>query len=322
MKFILSDESINMKGFRVLTQGIDYTEFLNNPVMLYNHNSDNVIGRWLDIAIEGDKLVGVAEFDEDDTEALKIKKKIEKNYIGGTSIGFRILEKKTIDGVLTVTKCELSEVSITALPANKSAVKLFYKDEQVDTENIELSLKEIDKKEYNIMENKSLFEKLNVETDEQLNVKIDEMVKETETLNSLLNDTKEELSKKDTEIETLSQTIKDKDEKIASYEAEKEVDKLNALINKGIEDGKITDKQKDMFEGLSYGQTEKILNNLKSVKTEKLSDKIDTIGSERDNWTLSDWDIKDPEGLKELMSNDPEKFELLYKKDKGTKNIY
>lgn len=35
--FVLSDESVNSYGFRVLTDGIALDNFKKNPVMLWNH---------------------------------------------------------------------------------------------------------------------------------------------------------------------------------------------------------------------------------------------------------------------------------------------
>ena len=39
--FILSEESINDRGFRVLTGGINLERFKKNPVMLWMHHRDH-----------------------------------------------------------------------------------------------------------------------------------------------------------------------------------------------------------------------------------------------------------------------------------------
>lgn len=52
--FLLSDETINSYGTRVLTAGIRLENFLKNPIMLWNHTrawsdkEDQIlpIGRW------------------------------------------------------------------------------------------------------------------------------------------------------------------------------------------------------------------------------------------------------------------------------------
>ena len=80
---ILNTENINRYGFRVLTNGIDLSAFIKNPVMLYNHNRSKdenrvqnlPIGKWENIRIEGDKLLADPVFDAYDQFAQTIKSK-------------------------------------------------------------------------------------------------------------------------------------------------------------------------------------------------------------------------------------------------------
>ena len=65
--FILHDESLNSKGFRMLTAGANLTEFRKNPVMLLMHDDYNMpIGRWENIRVEGTKILAEPVFDEKD----------------------------------------------------------------------------------------------------------------------------------------------------------------------------------------------------------------------------------------------------------------
>lgn len=41
--FVISDESLNDQDFRVMTNGIDLTQFKKNPLMLWMHKRPN---RW------------------------------------------------------------------------------------------------------------------------------------------------------------------------------------------------------------------------------------------------------------------------------------
>ena len=130
--FILSDSSLNFYKFRVLTSGIDLSQFQKNPVMLYSHNLAMLpIGRWENMRIEGDQLKADAVFDENDEFAMQIKSKVEGGFIKGVSIGLKVLEKSDAPEVLlpgqtreTVTKCLLYETSIVNLPGNRNALKL------------------------------------------------------------------------------------------------------------------------------------------------------------------------------------------------------
>lgn len=124
--FVLSDESVNSYGFVVLTEGIDTSAFERNPVMLYMHNRDgNVIGRWENIRKDGKRLLGDAVFDDSTELAATVKKQVEKSFLRSVSIGIEQIATEELNGVQTVTKCRLIEVSIVDIPSNENAVKLF-----------------------------------------------------------------------------------------------------------------------------------------------------------------------------------------------------
>lgn len=124
--FVLSDESVNSYGFIVQTAGIDTAQFERNPVMLYMHDRDNgVVGRWENIRREGNKLLADAVFDESTDLGAKIKKQVDNGFLRCVSIGIDNVTQEELNGVQTVTKCRLIEVSIVDIPSNSNAVKLF-----------------------------------------------------------------------------------------------------------------------------------------------------------------------------------------------------
>lgn len=128
-RFILNnDTSINSYGFRILTAGINLTRFKQNPVMLDQHlnTTSAVIGRWLDLSATETELSAEPEFDEGDDKAVLISGKVERGIINACSMGisFNKNDLKLIDGQLTLTKCELLEVSIVAIPSNPQALRL------------------------------------------------------------------------------------------------------------------------------------------------------------------------------------------------------
>lgn len=147
--FVLSDESVNSYGFVVLTEGIDTTAFERNPVMLYMHNRDgNVIGRWENIRKDGKRLLGDAVFDDSTELAATVKKQVEKGFLRSVSIGIEQIATEELNGVQTVTKCRLIEVTIVDIPSNENAVKLFrrtggyvYNLKELETDNTPEDLK-------------------------------------------------------------------------------------------------------------------------------------------------------------------------------------
>lgn len=138
--FILSDETINERGYRILTSGIDLERFQKNPIMLWMHRRDDgydfsqvlPIGKWDNVRVEDGKLMADPVFDQKDNFAKLIQYKVEQGIVKGASIGIRTVEISDDPKFIekgqtrsTVTKCELYEASIVDIPANKNTVQLF-----------------------------------------------------------------------------------------------------------------------------------------------------------------------------------------------------
>ena len=139
-KFLLSDESLNCYGSRIITAGINLENFKKNPVMLWNHTrawsdkDDQIlpIGYWENLYIEDGKLYGEAIFDQEDDFAQKIESKVEQKVIRCCSVSVGITATSADKAHLlqgqtrpTIIGCELREVSIVDIPGNANAVKLY-----------------------------------------------------------------------------------------------------------------------------------------------------------------------------------------------------
>lgn len=143
-RIILSDSSLNRYGYRVLTEGIDYSAFAKNPILLYMHFRDEgspywgtykAIGHWEDIRVEDGVLSAEPVFDKVDELSQTIAAKFEAGTFNAASISIRILATSSEKEFLvpgqtreTVTKCELMEASIVDIPANANAVRLYDRD--------------------------------------------------------------------------------------------------------------------------------------------------------------------------------------------------
>jgi Skp family chaperone for outer membrane proteins len=152
-KFIVSDESINSYGFRILTKGIKLDTFKKNPVMLFNHmRSDDLkteyngpVGRWENLSKEEDNsMTADAIFDENDPKGAILSYKVENSFLNAASIGIKILKTSVDEADLlpgqiypTVTACELVEISVCDIPSNKNAIALY------DTEGKVLNLNDL-----------------------------------------------------------------------------------------------------------------------------------------------------------------------------------
>ena len=137
---VISNSSINCYGFRVLTSGIDTTQYQRNPILLWMHtrpamgltNEVLPLGRMENLRVDGDNLIGTPVFDDNDEFARKIKAKWESGILKMVSAGLRVIEESDDPSVVlqgqryaTVTKSKLLEVSIVDIGANDDALVLY-----------------------------------------------------------------------------------------------------------------------------------------------------------------------------------------------------
>lgn len=132
--FLVSDESVNSYGFKVLTNGIDTKRFETNPIMLYMHERPNIIGKWENVRKENAQLFADAVFDVEDPTAKEIAGKVERGFLKCASVGIGKADLK--DGI--VSSCELFEISIVDIGSNSNALRLYTDTE----ETIQLKLNE------------------------------------------------------------------------------------------------------------------------------------------------------------------------------------
>ena len=136
-EMIISTSRLNSYGSRVLTAGIDITQYEKNPVLLWMHrrsfssNSPLPIGRVENLRFDGDALKGTPVFDEKDPFAKQIADKWEGGFLKMCSAGLDIVET-SVDPVhllpgqtrATVLRSKLTEVSIVDIGSNDDALQL------------------------------------------------------------------------------------------------------------------------------------------------------------------------------------------------------
>ena len=312
--FILSDESLNSYGFRVLTNGLDIDSFKKNPIMLSMHDRSTLpIGKWENLRVEDKKLLGDAVFDDNDELARKIKSKVEQGILNATSIGIDIVELSEDRDLLekgqyrpTVTKARLFEVSIVDIPSNANALKLNFPTKGIqlsggfDEKSLELSLPRI-------KDNGNQTDKLNEMESVKLKLGLSKDADEKTVLDALNAKLSESKGPSEREINILMGLGKEKgfinDENEATYKnlAKADFDSVLGLVQGAKkEDPKPADnKQEDT------GRFSDLLA--------KLSANLGGNANDRAKWTLGDWMDKDEAGLLKLKEEKPEQYAALAK---------
>lgn len=134
---IISTSGLNCYGGRVLTSGIDLTQFQKNPLLLWMHRRSfdrdaMPIGLIDNLRTDGDRLIGTPVFDQNDEFAKKIESKWENGFLRMASAGIEIIETSDAPEHLlqgqtrrTITRCRLEEVSIVDMGGNDEALQLY-----------------------------------------------------------------------------------------------------------------------------------------------------------------------------------------------------
>jgi len=346
--FKVTDDSVNRKGYIVLTQGIDSTEFNDNNVLLFNHDLNQPIGL-ANYYTENSEGFADVYFDEDDAEAVKIKGKVLKGHLKTTSISISFNGADVLlneDGVPVISKSRLREISITPIPANKNAVLqnsdemelsfsieelknkkddslLYLNAEIVIDEELSASASEILTDENEINNDNMILEQFNVATEEELLIKFNE-------LNASIAEKENNLAELNSNIQEKENIILALNEKSAGLEIEKAelISKLNDFqnkeksdyINNAILEGKFNDNQKESLLKLSevnFDLVKEMIDNAAVVKAPKvnLSDKLEKKSEEdRTKWSISDWRKNDPKGLLEIKNSNAAEFENIINK--------
>jgi HK97 family phage prohead protease len=130
MTFILSDETPDRHGDIVKADGWDLADFQKNPIALFGHNSDFMVGTWKDVRVEKQQLMGdlVPAPKGTSERADEVIRFAEAGVLKAVSVGFVPIERKIRRGKdeefegFTYTKQALVECSLCAVGANPNAL--------------------------------------------------------------------------------------------------------------------------------------------------------------------------------------------------------
>lgn len=299
----ITNERLNSYGTRVLTSGMDLSQYERNPVLLYMHERGQVIGYVKDLKVEGDEVTGELMFDEATELSVRCKKQWEFGSLKMVSAGLEIIElsddkEYLVEGQTrpTVTKSKLIEVSLVDIGANDDAIVLIK-----DGQRLEMG-----------MGGESPLPMLN----QHKNQEEDMDKKEIALLLGLQADASDEAIKaKINELKTAA----DERAELAKENDELKLSRIEAAVDGAIAEKKIPADKKTHFVELG-----------KQVGVESLSATFDAItpqvklsqvlghqgGVTADNSWQKLSDVPE-DNILELRTNDPDEYKRLYKAEYG-----
>ncbi|MDB6060519.1 MAG: 32, APCd [Verrucomicrobiaceae bacterium] len=95
----------------------------NAPAMLWSHQMDAPIGRWLALKEDARGLRVEGQLNLKTDAGVQAFEHLRAGDISGLSIGFRVAKggSETVNGVNVLTEIDLMEISVVALPADSGA---------------------------------------------------------------------------------------------------------------------------------------------------------------------------------------------------------
>ena len=122
--FVASCGSVDSFGTRFVSQGLLLERLRKNPVFLWQHkrtDPDDAIGRLVDIRLEGDRLIVVAEFAKT-ALAERCWQAVLDGRVNAVSIGFDTLASHVEGDIVVIDSAEVFEVSLCLIGSNPDAL--------------------------------------------------------------------------------------------------------------------------------------------------------------------------------------------------------
>lgn len=134
-EYLLTDSSVNVYGFRLLTSGYQLSEYQKNPIGYHMHKrEEGVVVRWEDLTVKGDAVYGKPVINTSHPRAQQTIEEIESGFLNAASVGHIVVLEWTDDPAfklpgqtgITVLKWYNRETSLVDIPGNCNALTELY----------------------------------------------------------------------------------------------------------------------------------------------------------------------------------------------------
>ena len=302
LTLILNDEAItNDRGWKLLNSGLDRSRYDKNPILLHQHDLDQIVGHCTSLYIEGSKLMGTFEFDSDEASQA-IEEKATKGSLRGVSPGLYIRQMSTSEEGDVVSDWELLEVSLVTLPSNPNAVSVKLYSQKGE------ALSEAEAAQHIVQLKAQTNNALAQRTTTGEKLKLREILGLAK--DASLEDCLQAVQRVITEREALSADL----ETIRTRDAQR-------LLGEALEAKKITPEMKEDYMTLYAFDSELCRRILLSIPSptaptppQSLASRLAKAQSNQVDQYAADWDTLDRQGLlSQLKAEDPDRFEEKFK---------
>lgn len=307
-KFILSDSSVNVYGYRLLTSGFQLPQYQKNPIGYYMHRrEEGIVLKWEDIAIEDDNVVGYPVINLAHPKGEQLFNEVSNGFLNAASVGHIVVLEHSNDPNLmlpgqtgpTITRWYNKECSLVDIPGNANALTTLY-----DAQENLLNLSDISTTTLLPIGSITAIAQalaLPANASPQL---VHESVLQLQ----------HNLSAARTLCATQAQQLLGLEQQLARIEAKATEAELQTILADATTKGKITQAAAQRL-ATDYATNIPALKEL--IATLPVYTPISAILSstkQSDDWTWDDYVKNDPDGkaLQHLKQNNPDKYKQLY----------
>ena len=263
-EYCITDGSVNVYGYRLLTEGLKLDEFKKNPIGFLMHDRDKgIVLRWEDFRVDGDKVYAKPVINLSHPEGPKTVDDIENGFLNAASVG-RIVcldasddKSLQLEGQtsLTITEWFPREISLVDIPGNMNALANLYDmdDNPIELADLTDKVKSKNRDMSKVLITAAMLAALNLDdkaSESDVSVKLQDLADlaaKVPLLEKDLSDKTAELTKKEKELKDLqASTVKSQ---------------VADLIAKGKTDKKLTNEVASKLE-LSYADNPEGLKDL------------------------------------------------------------
>ncbi|MEJ8606270.1 hypothetical protein JSO56_04955 [Riemerella anatipestifer] len=235
-EYCITDNSVNVYGYRCLTEGLLLDEVKKNPIGYLMHDRNKgVVVRWEDFRVEDDRVFAKPVVNLSHPEGQSIADQIENGFLNAASVGkIVVLEASDAKDLMlknqtrpTVTKWFPREISLVDIPGNYNALANLF-----DKENNELNLSDlqnftIKNMSKNNLDAAKIYAALNLKDGDDTGIVLDAIQN--------LVDKADRTDKAEADLEAKTQELND-------LKNERKIQKVEDLIAKGKSEKKLTNE--------------------------------------------------------------------------------
>jgi hypothetical protein len=313
--FTLSDSTVNVYGFRLLTDGYEIGEYEKNPIGYYMHDRDGgVVLKWTDLHIDGDRVCGRPSVNMSNPRGQQTLDEIQNGFLNAASVGHIVVLEWSDDPALrlpgqsgpTVTRWYNRECSIVDIPGNVNAIALFDKDDNP------INLSDFTNG-HRIM--KQTFLSTTALASLQLSADADPSLVETTIQNLVVKANKvDQLHQENTQLKA------DKDKAVGEFQqlkASASAEKVDGMLAQAVKDGKVTQEVATKLRAKYEGNPEDLQDLLAAIPIY-----TPLVNSLKDDQVPEEWkgtwdDLHRANKLEDLKAKNPDVFKIKYKEKYG-----